>query len=548
MRRGVVAGFTLLLTAVLPACQEDGGGGRTGTVAVADSLDPICADSTIHQLCPVIPHEVVVQVPDGYTGFQPAVQAKFDMFSWQSFVALNWPANPDGTPLPTFDGNPTAPRVWETYLDAAEVYSSGGRTPCTVPPGGKFLGQMAKNGDVVDPDGDYDEAVGGPLADVNVNYVLYEKKINPDEAAYLRANRLNTVAGQMAADSADTALVFTAGRNGGPVGSIEVKAAWRILTSADADSATYYRRAGVVYVPARNSATGKEMCLNVTVGLVGLHILHKTDQFRGDWIWTTFEHEGNAPLCTGSAAGAACGSERPRWSLYNAACTSCVPNDTLKLRPGDSTFLWNPTPPYAGLYAIQGKYGNQITRTQPLEGETDTVNATWTARVQNTVFKHYRLIGSQWMSGELNPTPVPTLLRNTALESYLPTNSSCLGCHQYAATLPDSALLDSVTKKPRTVFADFSFLLTMANRRTGEQMLPPRVLRSVGPRPANQPFRHVTTEIVGNPGNRRPAAAPAAGGTAAPPASPAAAAPPAAQPAPPPAAPPAAPPAKPRRR
>jgi hypothetical protein len=528
MRRahGVVAALGLLVATVLPACDRGAGGGAGGTdttAVVVDSLDPICADSTIHHLCPVIPHEVVVQVPNGYTGLIPRVQAKFDMFSWQTFVALNWPANPDGTPLPTFDGNPTAPRVWETYLDATQVYTVQGNLPCNVGPGGKFLGQMAKNGDVVDPGGDYDEAVGGPLSDVNMNYALYEKKINPDEVAYLREHRLNTIPGQMAADSADTALVFTPGRNGGPVGAMEIKAAWRVMMPGD-DSTTFYLRHGVIYVPARNSATGRDMCLNATVGLVGLHIIHKTDQFKGDWIWTTFEHVANAPTCTDSTAPGQCGTSG-KFSFYNAACTACVANDTMKLRPGDTTFLWQATPPYAGLYPQGGgNYGVQVTRTQAIPPETEGVNTTWTGRVQNTVWRHYRLIGTQWMSGELSDVAVPTLLRNTVLETYLPTSSSCLGCHQFAHTLSNA--------QGDSVFADFSFLLTMANRTRGFEMLPPRIAQSVGAGPG---FRHVTTDIAPNfKGRTNATAAPGAAPAPAPAPAPAA-------------APPAPPPARPRR-
>jgi hypothetical protein len=375
--------------------------------------------------------------------------------------------------------------------------------------------------------------VGGPLSDVNMNYVLYEKKINPDEVTYLRTHRLNTIPGQMAADSADTALVFTAGRKDGPVGSMEVKAAWRVMMPSD-DSTTFYLRHGVIYVPARNSATGKEMCLNATVGLVGLHIIHKTDQFKGDWIWTTFEHEGNAPTCTDSAGAGTCGGDRPHWSFYNPACTGCVANTPMQLRAGDSTFLWQPNTPYAGLYPQGGgNYGVQVTRTQPIPAETEGVNTTWTARVQNTVWSHYRLIGSQWMSGERSDVPVPTLLRNTALETYLPSNSSCLGCHQFAHTLSNA--------QGDSVFADFSFLLTMAQRTTGARMLPPHIVQSVGARPGSAPFRHPTTEILPNL-RGRPGAAPAAAPGAAPAAAPGAA------PAPAPPAPPAGPPAKPRRR
>ena len=406
MRRahGVVAACGLLLTAVLPACEKGGGGaGRTETAAVADSTDPICADSTVHQLCPVIPHEVVVQVPNGYTGLIPRVQARFDMFSWQTFVALNWPANADGTPMGSFDGNPGAPRVWETYLDAAEVYSAGREPALQRRPGEQVPGADGQ-----------ERRRSGPrrrlstrrwaarCSDVNMNYVLFEKKISPDEVTYLRTHRLNTVPGQMAADSADTALVFTRGRNDGPVGSIEVKAAWRVMMPGD-DSTTYYLRHGVIYVPAANSATGRQMCLNATVGLVGLHIIHKTDQFKGDWIWTTFEHEANAPTCTDSAGAGACGASRPHWSFYNAACTGCVANDAMKHRPGDTTFLWQPNPPYAGLYPQGGGNFGVAGHAHPaLHGRDGGGEHHLEGASAEHVWSHYHLIGSQWMSGELS--------------------------------------------------------------------------------------------------------------------------------------------------
>jgi hypothetical protein len=325
---------------------------------------------------------------------------------------------------------------------------------------------------------------------------VYEKKINGEEATYLRSHLLNTPRGQFAADTADTALVFPAGRTKGTEGAIEVKAAWRVLQSND-DSTRYFRRHGVIYVPPRNSANGDSLCLNVTVGLVGMHIIHKTDQFLGDWIWSTFEQEDNAPLCADSTSPASCGASQPRWSFYNAACTTCVRNDSLHLAgTGDSTFLWNPTPPYAARYAVQGKYGNQITRVQVPKGETDTVNATWHARVKGTVWEHYHLIGSQWMSGERSLVAVPDTLRNTVLESYIPTTSSCLGCHQYAQTLADT------TNGNKSVFADFSFLLGMAQQRTGEDMLADVGRQKSMPRNANVPFRHPTLQIFGNPGNR----------------------------------------------
>ncbi|HEX8694565.1 MAG TPA: hypothetical protein VF746_19230 [Longimicrobium sp.] len=497
---------------VASACTEDEGGAPAKGAAIAsgdtfptDTANPPCALPGVNRLCSFVPHDVIVRILAGYTGFNARDQRHFDTFSWQSFVALNWPASADGAPLPSFTDSTGAPRVWETYLDAAEVYGSGRPTPCNVGPGQKFLGQMAKNGDVVDPDGDFDEAVGGPLADVNVNFALYEKKLNPADVEYLRTHRLNTPEGQYAADTAGKALSFTAGyyqnadsAAGGQVGAIEVKAAWRVLQPERGDDTTrFYTRRAVVYVPARNSATGRDMCLNVQVGLVGLHIVHKTRSFFGDWIWTTFEHEDNAPTCPDSAApGAQCGADRPRWSFYNAACTGCAVNDSLHLAATrDTTFLWDSVPPYAGRYAVQGRFGNQITRTEPIVPMTDSVNTLWVGRMGATVWRHYRLIGTQWMSGDPRSKlePVPLVLRNTALESYIPQGSSCLGCHQYAYTLPDTVRKDSV-------FADFSFLLRMAKPRPAS-MLPLFSLERGVP---NRDQRRPTTVIQPIPGHHLP--------------------------------------------
>jgi hypothetical protein len=41
------------------------------------------------------------------------LQQGFDIFSWASFVALNWPSNPDGTPMDgPITSNPTSQLVW----------------------------------------------------------------------------------------------------------------------------------------------------------------------------------------------------------------------------------------------------------------------------------------------------------------------------------------------------------------------------------------------------------------------------------------------------
>lgn len=528
--RGVVAALTVtLVTLAVPACDR-GGGGRTGQVgAAADTTyDPICVTPGVKTLCPEIPHDVYGHFQNGYSGLNPRDQRHFDAFSWQSFVALNWPVDSAGNRLPAF-GTSGVGVVWETYKDAVEVFQPSSPSPCAVPPGGKFLGQMAKNGDVVDPDGDYDEAVGGPLADRNVNFVLYEKKIHPEEVAFLDSTRLNTVAGQHAADLKGEPVQFTEGSytdtvtmTGGPMGALEIKASWRILQPQSGDDTTrFYHRPAVVYVAARNSVTGRPMCLNVTVGLVGMHIIHKVSNHGTDWIWSSFEHIDNAPDCADSVKHADCGLGMRRFSFYNKSCATCVRNDSLHLAgTGDTTFLWDSVPPYAKRYAVQGRYGNQITRTQAIYAETDSVNREWMPRVKNTVWQNYVLIGSQWMSGDggSDNVPAPAILRNTTLESFIPDSSSCLGCHQYAYTLPDTVHVTPDSTVIKSVFADFSFLLQMAKRRAASNLpVFSSERRAVAATPGGPPFRRVTAHIYPIP---RATPATAAPPVAAPPAAP----------------------------
>ncbi|HEX7241365.1 MAG TPA: hypothetical protein VF263_13905, partial [Longimicrobiaceae bacterium] len=197
-----------------------------------------------------------------------------------------------------------------------------------------------------------------------------------------------------------------------------------------------------------------------------MHILHKTRNFPS-WIWSTFEHVDNAPQCL-PGQGGACG-DSTTFSFYNSACTTCQANAPLS-SGSDSTFLWEPTPPYARRYATAGRYGSQITRTQAVYSFTDSTSRAWQQRVQGTVWANYRLIGSQWQVRHLDvpgggSRNVPDTLRNTTLESFIPNTSSCLGCHAFAS----SAAKDSS--------GDFSFLLGMASK--GLTALPPGVARRI---------------------------------------------------------------------
>ncbi len=441
MKRCVAAIFFLFCLAMTAA---RAGNHQSGETTQAPPVNPYCANpnSPPNQFCPDIPTEVNDKLIPGYSGLFPNIQRAFDDFSWQSLIALNWPADARGKPLDgPFGSKPDAPRVWEFYTDPTDVFDrslneailKAGR----LTPGTKVLRLMAKNSQVLNPDGSFAEPDGNPLIDRNLNFVLYEIKMNPDEVNYVTTNGLQTKQGQQG-----KTVSFPGGPTSyGPVGAIEIKASWRILQKGD-DLKRFYHRPAVIYVAAENSATGKPMYLRATVGLTGFHIIHKTKQFPA-WIWTTFEQVDNSPV-SGRPAGT------KRYSFFNPECPSCPTNVPPKLGPGQKNFIWAAKPPYAAQYAVNGKFGTQVVR-NPIDPQsgTEAVNAVWRARLKGTVWEHYELIGSQWVGGDPGPVSIPKLLGNSTIETYIQSTSSCVDCHRAATTAVNTN-------------ADFSFLLGLA--------------------------------------------------------------------------------------
>src|SRR5437879_4878712 len=58
-----------------------------------------CVHQPHDKLCAHLPHDILTKLSPGYSQLAATQQRPFDNFSWQSFVALNWPADKDGHPL-----------------------------------------------------------------------------------------------------------------------------------------------------------------------------------------------------------------------------------------------------------------------------------------------------------------------------------------------------------------------------------------------------------------------------------------------------------------
>jgi hypothetical protein len=404
-------------------------------------------------LSPVVP-----TAPVGET------QQAFDTFSWQAFVALNWPALGNGQPdTSTTIGQPGAPNqgVWETWKESIEVFKSDGTPPTpwdaprrdlpaacqgVAPAGTKVLTHAAKKPDVLFSS--TQPFASGPLIDQNGAYARFEIAMNQSMFDYIDTNQLYNTQGQQAF-SASGARVSFACAAAGASGAMMVKASWKILGAGD-DPERFHATQALVWTQASANPPVAESCALQNTGLVGLHIATKLDN-RPQWVWSTFEQVDNVPDKGQSQDQVPTNASH---SFYGKACANCTDVNQPPPRP------WNPSKP--GM-------PTQIMRVTPIDAATSAINASWQAALAGvgatSPWRYYELIGTQWPT-EASPncqsvspvdplgTPTPQFLANATLESYIQgktpnVSSSCVECHRNATGTNGK-------------FSDYTYMLSMA--------------------------------------------------------------------------------------
>lgn len=434
-----------------------------GATAPAPSASP---------LSPTIPGDAnFSDLPNNPTIQQ--IQHDFDVFSWQSFVALNWPVDqsqiigsgPDGD-------NATA---WGTYIESYEVFLPNGATPSwdsrSVPPICQVDGASATavklpvfrmTTKVSDQVLNFSQqAFGtGPLIDQRGEYVRYSINLNPDAFNYILNNNLYTKEGQ--ANFANVNFPIAASPGPSPaaspaastVGSIVLKSAWRILDATKGDVLSRYHKIDAfVYTPPSGDPPTKPNCERKTLGLVGFHIAHKTAS-APQWVWSTFEQVDNVQVGQNAPPGL-----KP--SFFNPDCKNCKVN-----KPPPKP--WNPN---------VATTPSQVTRVIPIDDATKQLNSQWQGFLagvnKNSVWQFYELVSTQWPTQpppqptpspyDQHPTgnPAPQFLANTTIETYIQgkvpnTSSSCIMCHNNATTTAGK-------------FSDLSYLLERAQTKPKEQ-------------------------------------------------------------------------------
>ena len=375
------------------------------------------------------------------------VQREFDLYSWQMFVALNWPTDNAGKAAPKItDTGFGAPR-WTLWHNSSAIFQADGATPaaCGLKTGERtlvlrrdlskpvsrglkafsaqatanadprltrFLGVISAVGELNASNlGDIQQAFSGPLIDQNGEFVYYEIVIDPNEVGYLCANRLYNINGQVA---------FTQG--GGKVGmpfgtpdkdwsgSTELKFAWRILKEGKDDFSRFYTTPAVVI---DQGPDGGQVERKVTVGMVGMHIGHKSST-SPQWIWSTFEQVDNLDVDPVA---------HPKLSpsFVDTNCPSCAVNQ-LPQKVG-------------GVYP---RIPTQAWRAIPIPGDKVALNAQAQAALKKmgSVWQYYQLIDTQWptdpgaapsawdgglpdaVTNKPGGRPTPTFLTNITMETY----------------------------------------------------------------------------------------------------------------------------------
>lgn len=396
---------------------------------------------------------VTVNVPSSVSSPEQA-RPFFDAFSWQSFIALNWPAanpnaqrnvplNPnDPNTFLQFSGRKTP--VWMTWKQSWELFQQNPPTPWSSfadpqPPcagGGETLVRSAKAGSYLD---DVNQALSYPLIDQHLGYVFYEVRYNEAQYNFVFNNKYYL---QSNLGKAEPVIMPMSKAKPYAVGAIMVKAAWRVMTKAD-DQSRYFVTNAKVYDPIA------KQCSTLPVGLVGFHVAQKADGFA-EWIWSTFEQIDNVP--DPNVPKPATG-----WSFNNGT-------NNPKTQGG-----WANRPGYKSpdLVPIGQRTAVQVTRLNGIPSSTAGTNKTFQAALAKTPWRYYELVFTQWPTSGAqknfvpfgmtvspgvtatyeknsgNPFPLYNVT-NTTLETYLQSQrdafgaggNSCMQCH-YAAGAAD---------------------------------------------------------------------------------------------------------------
>jgi len=378
----------------------------------------------------------------------------FDEFSWQTFIALCWPAEQGnrGVPLNPNDPNTflnmsnNTPLVWTSYKNQYDLFGADNPTPWnsstaqSSPVSGAntnhvFLSSINAKSII---HGEADESFSVPLIDQNKNYALFEIRYNEVQYDFIYEDSLFMSYNLYQYRQAHGDTIAMPASTSSKEGSIMVKAAWRQLLDSEDDS-RYYFINQIVYDPVSGSN------VKLKLGLVGLHIAQKVGLFP-EWVWSSFEQVDNVPPVPSSQAPTA---QKP-YSFNNGTGTPNTGSSGFFNKP-DSTGI---NQDKNSRVRVQVSRLNEIPTT-PAGQSTVDLNARYQAAMGNNWLQYYQLVITQWPTNpgqfkqnsqggtypEFSGQPFPVNgCVNTTMETYFQSQSdaagtggnSCMSCHYTA--------------------------------------------------------------------------------------------------------------------
>ncbi|MBL4648689.1 MAG: hypothetical protein JKY03_03085 [Aureispira sp.] len=443
------------------------------------------------------------------------LNVEFNKFSWQAFIAIFWPMDVAGKPMPNFTDQGQS--EWLSWKESFQVYRADGGVP---PPWGspRTGGALPHDTSLVSQEDfriyltaqtpthkglskniadEVDQAFAGRLFDQKGNTVVYEILMNEAEFSYLKDNKLYNINGQINFTRTGQIANFPKGNyEKDTVGAIEIKLAWKILTDSDYKE-RYYQSQGYIIDEETQDLVQEDL------GLIGFHISQKTPTGK-QWVWSTFEHIDNIDQNTIEKNG----NKVPiHPTLYDPNCEICPVNVDLYNPP--NAYVFNQGP-HGNLW-VEGQdtvYANSnVMKTQskrmidiPVRVQQLNKKMQDYLKSKGSVFQYYQLIDTQYPTDQealpgnhteegyqlpasvVNKSggnPNLTYLTNITMETFFQGGNQpasafmeanpasniqvfgtegCMGCHSSAGiyTLDSKAKL---TKLPQ-LSGDFSWLLT----------------------------------------------------------------------------------------
>jgi len=449
----------------------------------------VLADETVS-----LPGKVPLSPPDNN-------QKAIDRFSWETFVALNHPAELDGAGRPVRDdafpnGKPDlskpldapGPRVWEGMKADHELFRHGGTQPaewnkydddlpCSAgsieeKSGEKILTLISEGTSMQQG---VNQAMAGPLIDHFGSYVHYEVRHNKPYYEFVTTNKfyLRDELDKKHRWPRKMVQLPISDPDAQAYGSLEIKAAWRVLDSSEDESTLrrYYWTWARVPDPKTGECGPKQR-----VGLVGLHIIQKVKGFNS-WLWATFEHVDNVPCnysdpntCPAAPSRYSFNAKDPQLDELARRNRGYAPKNWTQPKLGQK---WRPIDPQK-LPPEPVAMAERINavRMLPVQPDANFVNSEFHAKngIKGTFWENYILIDTQWpldgngkvkppnlgaestvqeyVSGALNPEPGPggrnVPVANITMETFYQQpnpaleglGASCMQCH-YAAAQTD---------------------------------------------------------------------------------------------------------------